>query len=537
MKNKKGRVWLLLALAGTAALFWLRPNPESAPLPTAGSAQPSQQGADVRRLAKDRGPGNSSPDPTDHSRSSDLAPGPVTVPFSLHKVQSQPPALFMIEGCTLSSQGGPLAGARVALAGERDLEGGLFESPAEAAISRADGAFEIRLDAPFSGWLEVTKPGFARILESVELSEPGVLRRDFRLRAATGTISGRVIDGILGTPLAGALVQATVRDNVEPGLEMTPKAVRSAEGGEFAFAEVPEGWVSLVALADEYFEDQKELRISEGGSPRVELRLVRGDVFRLQVRDPRGAPIPGASVRRPDHWVVKTDPFGRVALPLIPELTTVQFKVWADGFRSAEFEFEHGRLPESVTLEDGLEFFGRVLSENGAPVQGALVTINGAAGAAVRTDAHGRFSRLVPNPPVHAIHVRKAGYLTQGFDFEDPGPVCPVTLRLKASEAGLIGRALHSDGSPAWRFIVNLISVAGGESYSQVFENPQGNFAVYDAPAGRYHVEVVAAGSPLRISTASAQVTLEKNRTVIRDFQLVDRVLPLRLNGSISTIP
>jgi hypothetical protein len=121
-------------------------------------------------------------------------------------------------------------------------------------------------------------------------------------RTGTGTIRGRVVDGLTGDAIARARVRLMM-----PGV--TQSVVMSGGDGEFAFAKLPDGSFSISADKSTYlqgrFPEQARTFRSSMRAPRlaagealdsVMVKMYRGSAISGRVLDPHGDPVEYASV-------------------------------------------------------------------------------------------------------------------------------------------------------------------------------------------------------------------------------------------------
>ncbi len=219
--------------------------------------------------------------------------------------------------------------------------------------------------------------------------------------APASTLEALVIDGARGTPIAGATV--TVR--CTPAVEATTDAAGIAR-----VAGVSPATVDVVAVAPGYAAATAAVPLG-GGARRTELRLVRGGGLAGTVVDEAGRPVGGARVvvdpltaafTPPGALGATTGPDGRFA---IPGLAAATYAVSASHEEAGACDEPHVSVVAStsptevaLTLRRGATLAGRVVSDAGRPIAGALVRVLPAEYAAAdlfaretRSDATGRF--------------------------------------------------------------------------------------------------------------------------------------------------
>ena len=115
--------------------------------------------------------------------------------------------------------------------------------------------------------------------------------------ASGGRISGRVVTGDTGLPLAGAAV--SLRSNRLAAPDSLPVAAESIAGadGSFAFADIPGGSFSLrVTRAGYYASGPVTLSLPERQRASVRLRMYRGGAITGRVAGQFGEPVAGVQV-------------------------------------------------------------------------------------------------------------------------------------------------------------------------------------------------------------------------------------------------
>jgi hypothetical protein len=121
-------------------------------------------------------------------------------------------------------------------------------------------------------------------------------------RIGTGTIRGRVVDGLTGDPIARARVRLMM-----PGA--SPAVVMSGGDGEFSFGKLPDGSFSITADKSTYLQGRfpelgrtfrssmRPTRLAAGAAlDNVVLKMYRGSAISGRVLDPHGDPVEYASV-------------------------------------------------------------------------------------------------------------------------------------------------------------------------------------------------------------------------------------------------
>jgi protocatechuate 3,4-dioxygenase beta subunit len=317
-----------------------------------------------------------------------------------------------VRGRVLDEVGRPVAGATVELLpvlsapAEAQLwrEGKTSPDPVARAASGADGRF--RIAAPDLGlWqVRVEAQGFVPVeigllpLSEARELEPAVLKPDVGLQV-------RVLDP-KGLPLAGARVWAVGRE-------------REEEGRSWNFWHPAWRWGSSDAAGTATLprSEEEELRLSAfvSGHPvldallfpdqaAIELRAVAGCPRRVEVRDPAGKPVAGAAVLSDSFsasrgWVLGATAADGGLTIFAPCERRARLGVEASDGGHADAVLEPGASGQpavQIALLPAIRWDGRVVTAEGTePVAGALVWSENDPGAAVRTDARGRYSLSV----------------------------------------------------------------------------------------------------------------------------------------------
>ncbi|GMU01036.1 hypothetical protein KH5H1_51560 [Corallococcus caeni] len=245
--------------------------------------------------------------------------------------------------------------------------------------------------------------------------------------------------------MQGEAVEA--RDGEAP---VFAEATTDAEG-RFALDGLPEGSVTLWALGDTGAVSQGGVPV---GSDDVELTLEQGVLFQGRVTAPDQTPIPDARVTLVSRWHTRffdatTDAEGHFVAGPLPQGRYAAF-VTADGASSwfqPELESADGLDP--VVLARTLPVAGQVVSEEGTPVPGLQVLLEGdTATASVQrttTDDAGRFRFTAPavahqlstgsggafatldvTPPMEHVQLRlQRGVMLEGSVRDDTGQPIP----------------------------------------------------------------------------------------------------------------
>ena len=350
-------------------------------------------------------------------------------------------------------------------------------------------------------------------------SKPGMSLLDWTLIEASGWIVGTVVDAMTDRPISEAGVLAQFQVTPLPGMgtgiipqrprrlkssllfrPLSPRLLETDDLGRFILDTVPVATASLTGSHPGYLEDIKDVQIDSAQTQYVELRLVQAQSVSFRVRHRDGQPIPSVSVIRPDGNRASGDQEGLVRFAVLPTDKPAQIKVWAPRYREMALTLESARFPSEIVLDEGLPFFGFVVSEDGNPLEGATVLIHGTDGrqpsyeSIVTTDQAGAFSWQLTRPPVWKMHVSQTGYLEKRIGFRGSVDV-PYVVRLERAHAAIAGRVTEEDGSPVRHFSLRLRDPFSTDGRRPVlmrsFSHADGIFSMEDLPPGIYQLSAM----------------------------------------------
>jgi protocatechuate 3,4-dioxygenase beta subunit len=161
----------------------------------------------------------------------------------------------------------------------------------DRAVSDANGAFEVPFNETGHERLELTAPGLASVLRTVQVQEGRDVDLGEVRMGAGRRVTGRVVDAETGAPVAEARVQ--ISDTAVNGVESSYSSgllKLTGEDGTFELAQVEERALTLVVYHDEYLE----ARIPLGaGVEVVPVSLNPGARVEATLRDAQGRPLEG----------------------------------------------------------------------------------------------------------------------------------------------------------------------------------------------------------------------------------------------------
>jgi large repetitive protein len=321
------------------------------------------------------------------------------------------------------------------------------------------------------------------------------------------TLRGRVLD-LEDAPVEGAVVR----------LASPAREVRSAQGGTFAFDDLPAGAYALSARRGNRAAGPVRVRLAPG-APEVALRLYGAAGLRIRVVSAADSrPVAGATVEvrstslpgDPDLRQGETDADG------VLELEGLAPGTWAVGAAAPGFRTADQPLPPQAGLSWSIELrllpgaavHGRVSDPSGAPVAGAVVRVFPAeiellqlarpppGRLSVVSDEAGGFTVPGLEAGVHRLVATHPGYLpgtSAVLEFDGRTERRGADIRLERG-ASVAGQVVTAGGEPVPGAIVRANAVdplAPGAGSVQVVAGARGEFLLEGLPATA--VDLVAA--------------------------------------------
>jgi len=312
-----------------------------------------------------------------------------------------------LAGSVVDTDGRAVAGAEIRVE-ETNAEtfpryGVRSEGLQTRTMSRSNGAFRIEVLPRRAYTLHATRAGFAPVkLDVAEKVAPAATRFGLRVVLSSGvTATGKVLDGATSQPVVGSELRlAPVRTSSLPDFvrsmdveEAEEYRAHSDGQGAFHFEHLPPGRFDLDAKADGFAPHERHGLTIEQSIDLGALRLEKGITVEGSVVDRDGRPIAGAAVaaRKPNASGIRaedlasgdemlaeavSDRSGRFALHGLATGDTIDIVARHAGYVPATA----GRveLPPTanltLTLERAARVAGRVVSDRGENVPGAVVT-------------------------------------------------------------------------------------------------------------------------------------------------------------------
>lgn len=418
-----------------------------------------------------------------------------------------------VRGRVVRTESGGIAGANVTFMAR---EGG-----PRSTITAPDGSFEITGLTPGSSMLMIDKPD-EMLREMRMVTAPA---EDLLIEIPEGaTLSGRVIDGETKAPVTSFTISVSA-DRSGGGMMIrtipTPRNFQSDQG-EFSLSNVTTDPAELIVQAPGYVEKRVRGVEAPAGETRegIEIAMSRGTAVTGRVTDPSGQPLSGVTVARDDGNRVMgpprlsgnaTDAEGKFEIgPFDDEVVTLRFE--RDGYRHELREVKlSGRTASvDVRMTRGAALTGQVVTEAGAPVEGARVSVRSGADfitqTSATTDSSGAFR--VEGLPEGRVRVSasRSGFSTATRDDVDPSTSGPI--RLVLSEGGTVaGRIL---GLSVSELADAAVEVRSGSGVSRGQVDHSGAFRVDGVAPGTARVRAtVGRFGPGRTSPeASVEVSL-----------------------------
>jgi hypothetical protein len=502
MERKRNRWLLLLLLIPACLLLWFFVGSRRVQPPSPGAAQiPASQPRENQGRS---------------TRLPNLSTLPRYVLMSYAGEREDSHAIeYQLAGIVTSEKGEVLPGAVVSVhnSGPRKPKFS-WPNPVASDICDYEGRYTVRLASPMAGAIiRIEKEGFATLEDAQRISLPGTVTKNYMMKPAPACLDG-IVSNMEGTPVAGAAITTSVDQLVFGGdLDLSRLSVfgHTDSSGRFRVSGLPEGRIHVGIVAAGYLRGGSTLALKAGPCGHADIQLSAANTIAFHVRDRQGRPIADAIVQSASGST-RADENGFVELVIATETDPFECTISARSYKTKTLALDPKVPPKTVVLDYGDLFTGRVLSESGKPIAGAQVIVFGsrqgigspAKGSmpapiissvenTLETDADGRFSLTLSDPPVTAVWVTKRGYVEKRQYIEAARAREEVEIRLPFANGGLFGRVTDSEGSPIHQFSVVLKDEAAQESraYSRSFKNEDGYFSVTDVAPGSYQLFIM----------------------------------------------
>jgi protocatechuate 3,4-dioxygenase beta subunit len=473
------------------------------------------------------------------------------------------PKAAPLAGRVVDERGGPVVGATVTLwpgGGRRPQDASPASGVPQSTTTKADGTFRFEAASEESNRLRVEAPAFATHERAPVRG--GALARPVTL-AVGQTLRGTVTFADRRTPAASALVRFQ-------GRTQTTRWVETRPDGTFLVDGAPREAGSLVADGGD--RGRASAALGHGASEPLTIALAPTATLGGRVVDGDGKAIPGVRVVARGEgglFVARSGGDGRYSMRGLPpqayRLTAEddRFVPWSRSVRVAPGEGE----TQDVPLARAATLAGRVVDEEGRPIEGALVQVSrggdnvfrafvrrieGEGGVRTGRDGSFRATRLAPgeNQRVDVSHDEFEERALGGISLA-PGATrsgLTVVLRRGLSVRGVVK---DEEGRPLAGAEVTLSSSrtmrAGRGGVQMAFVGPgtrvrretgtDGRFEFRGLKAGEYELNARRPGfsrasvDPVNVTEARAAEPLE---LVLRPGATISGVLRDRLGSGAS---
>jgi protocatechuate 3,4-dioxygenase beta subunit len=279
----------------------------------------------------------------------------------------------VLAGRVVDGRGGPVVGATVTLlpgGGQGFLDVAAGSGVPQTTTTRPDGTFRFETAAPQGNRLRVEAPAFATLER--QPVRAGAVTRPLSL-ALGQAVRGTVTLADRRTPAAGALVRFE-------GRTQTTRWVETRPDGTFLLEGAPREAGSLVADGGD--RGRASLVLAAGSAEAATIVLAPTASIAGRVVDAETAkPLPGvrlvARAEGQAPFLGRSGPDGRYAIRGLPPRSyrlsaeDERFVSWSRTVAVTAGQEE----PHDVPLARGATLLGRVVDEQGAPIEGALVQV------------------------------------------------------------------------------------------------------------------------------------------------------------------
>lgn len=389
----------------------------------------------------------------------------------------------------ITADGLPLEGASVTLVASE--EGAAYRSDQP---SGSDGRVLMRGLEPGSYQLVAEHPRYLPSeKQTVTLTENGKLKLEVALKP------GAVIRGLVtderGVPLSGVSVASTPD---------APTIAHTGADGRFELRPLHEGDTYRLEAHHPRYELMTQPQVAPGAD-NVTLVMHEKAVVRGRVVDEQGQPVQRFEV---DGEAFSTSD-GTFEAHVVRTSDRVSFVVASSGFEAEVVDQAHGDDVGTVTLHRSPQVTGVVQSQDGSPVEGAVVSCN-ACEDVVTSDANGRFTLDHPSGVTDLTVTAKKGRLsgTARLGGDEPHEVVVQLPPL----VHLSGRVFLANGQPAAGRALEAFDADRSELVTLV-TGADGTYQA-DVPAGSYRIPVnpgeATVGVPLAfVAVKGSAMTLD----------------------------
>jgi hypothetical protein len=363
-----------------------------------------------------------------------------------------------------------------------------------------------------------------------------VVRMERETEAATGTISGKLIDTTTRKPVEGVKVLTT---SAASGPETPILSANTGSDGGFQFNAVPPGSYNVWVLESENpVEPEEGVEVKAGETATVVLCALKGTPVEGKVFPAvGGAPLAGVAVFAPGSKTVLTDKNGKFSIRVLPGPGIISAVGNKRGYGRIEHKFyipQTGKVTGLILkLPRATRVVGRVTDSSGRPADGALVSLmtqNGPDDMA-QTDSKGYYEiHLDPT----SIKVGSK-YMLAALD-PATGAVAMISVKPVGAKdvradigllppASLTGTVKDTSGKPVPNVrLIPLFYFGGYRIYSlhnEAKADASGNFTIRSLiPGARYAIRVDAEGYAPSVTAAENLPVLNSGKTARLDVVL-----------------
>ncbi|HEY0157384.1 MAG TPA: carboxypeptidase-like regulatory domain-containing protein [Thermoanaerobaculia bacterium] len=316
--------------------------------------------------------------------------------------------------------------------------------------------------------------------------------------ASTGTVAGRVIDAETRKVLTRYDIMADTPGDME---------VESVDGEESFSLDVPAGPVELTATAEGYVRGVEQTIVETGKTAEVTIALTPGRTAYGTVSDDEGKPVAKASLNVEDRpGFTQSDENGAFRLDGLPR-EAVTISVGATGLRGKAIELPAGSADArlDVVLERGRKASGRVVTSDGAPVEGATVRAMGEPMQETTTAADGRFTLSGLGAGPYMVYAAREELESDFAPLSDGETL--LTMKPGAG-AGSIHGVVEGFSEGQWM----MGFVSAGDAHAPIGRD--GKFRIERVRAGEIELRAWARSARGEGSTAPVRVTVIPNGDV-----------------------
>ena len=399
------------------------------------------------------------------------------------------------------------------------------ENPFQAAIARIRARIESSDTDPNEPDLNESRPEEPKS----RLNETG----QSSARSESG-IAGRVIDKLTLKPIADAVVSPSASD-------LQSSAKSDAQGGFRLVGLKAATRRFIYVTAAGYTSRRLTIQVSpDTVQDNLQIELSRGSSLTGTVKDPQGQPLRGAEVRtfyftgRP----TVTDGRGSYRLDgLNPIVDQYSLHVTHPDYPAVSHQFNPAALGETatlnVTLNPGVNVFGRVTGPRGEPLEGVRVgnTRSGAMwnSIQVKTDDQGRYrlDRVAQGKlTLWAVHGDFALHVQETQTGQEPEVEINIALQ---TPTPLRGRVLDAAGHamPDVRVLVFEYNHVTNLARQRYRTDHEGRFVIANAPDhGEIHLRFYARDTAGHMEVINLDGGVDEHViTLSRDGRIYGRVL------------